>query len=205
MITDQYSKLVRAVPLKNVTAASVAKAFAKNWILTFGLPQWLLSYNGKQFTARFFQPVCKILGVASFFTNTFHPQCNGQTERSNRTLLQALRHYDADHPRDCDLYADIFTYADSIHVYRATKCIPFDLILLRDPQVLAEASKSNVKTLHSASHFLLCCKEWLQCLLDRTSPDLRKAQGRHRRAFNKRVLVPVQRIQLGSLALVCRE
>lgn len=60
VITDRYSKLVRTVTLKSVTAASVAKALVTSRVLTYGPPKWVLSNNGKQLAARFFQHVCTI-------------------------------------------------------------------------------------------------------------------------------------------------
>ena len=35
-ITDRYSKMVRTIPLKNITAATVAKAFCEHWVFHYG-------------------------------------------------------------------------------------------------------------------------------------------------------------------------
>ena len=61
VITDRFSKLVRTVPLKRITAAIVARAFTKHWVLVYGLPSTVLADNGKQFVSRFFVDVCRIL------------------------------------------------------------------------------------------------------------------------------------------------
>ena len=111
VITDRFSKLVRTVPLKRITAAVIACEFVRHWVLVYGPPALLLSDNVGQFTARFFQDVCRIIGVKNPFTTTYHPQCNGQVERLNRTILAALRHYVADHPKNWDLFTDALTYA----------------------------------------------------------------------------------------------
>ncbi|CDF36419.1 unnamed protein product [Chondrus crispus] len=63
VISDQYSKLVRTVPLKKISAAHIAQAFVHHWVFVYGPPVKLLSDNGTQFTARFFQNVCQILGI----------------------------------------------------------------------------------------------------------------------------------------------
>ena len=111
VISDRYSKLVRTVPLKNITAAHIAQAFVHNWVFLHGPPVRLLSDNGTQFTARFFQNICRILGIRNVFTTTYHPQANGQVERFNRTLTSALRKYVGEHPKDWDLSSDAETYA----------------------------------------------------------------------------------------------
>ena len=92
-ITDRYSKMVRNIPLKNITAATVAKAFCEHWVFQYGPPAHLLSDNGGQFTAKFFQEVCAIFGIGKLFTTAYHPQTNGQVERFNRTIPAGPRHF----------------------------------------------------------------------------------------------------------------
>ena len=38
VITDRYSKLTRVVPLKRITAYTVAKAFCESWVFVYGPP-----------------------------------------------------------------------------------------------------------------------------------------------------------------------
>ena len=117
VISDRYSKLVRTVPLKNISAANIAQAFVHHWVFVYGPPVKLLSDNGTQFTARFFQNVCRILGIRNVFTTTYHPQANGQVERFNRTLTSALRKYVGEHLKDWDLFSDAITLAYNTQVH----------------------------------------------------------------------------------------
>ena len=89
VITDRYSKYVRTVPLRNITAWNIAKALCDHWAFVFGPPKYLLSDNGGQFIAKFFQSVCNVLGTRNLFTTAYHPQTNGQTERFNPPYLPA--------------------------------------------------------------------------------------------------------------------
>lgn len=111
VITDRFTKLVCTVPLRRVSAAAVAKAFVHHWVFVYGPPLKVLADNGKQVTARLFQESFQILGIRNLFTTTYHPQTNGQVERFNRTILSALRHYVAEHPKDWDLFTDALTFA----------------------------------------------------------------------------------------------
>ena len=77
IIFDSHKKLVRFVPLKQITATTVARAFATHWVFSYGAPELIISDNGKQFTCQFFQNLFKILGTIDVFTNTRHPQTNG--------------------------------------------------------------------------------------------------------------------------------
>ena len=88
------------MPLKNITTAEIAEAFVTHWVFVTGTPVKVLSDNGKQFIATFFQSVCRIMGIHNNFTATYHPQVNGQVERVNRTIISALRHYSEEHSKD---------------------------------------------------------------------------------------------------------
>ncbi len=148
VVTDRYSTLVRKVPIVKITAIEVSKAFVHHWVFLYGPPVSLLSDSGKQFTAKFFQHVCLILGVENLLTTSYHPQCNGQVERFNRTILDALRHYVADHPHDWDLFSDPVAFAYNTQVHRVTKFSPFELVLSRPPNSLAIQAQPTIKLLH---------------------------------------------------------
>ena len=83
VICDRFIKLTKTVPIKSTGAGEVARAFTHEWVFNYGPPKELLADNGKCFTGRFFQDVCRILNVVNQFTTTYHPQTNGQVERYN--------------------------------------------------------------------------------------------------------------------------
>ena len=73
VITDRFMNLTNVVPLGKVTAYKIAVAFVENWIFAYGPPEAVISDNGKQLAARFFQAVCGLLGISNVFTSTYHP------------------------------------------------------------------------------------------------------------------------------------
>ena len=129
VIVDRFTKLVRTVPLKRITASEVARAFVNHWVFGYGPPAELIADNGKQFTSEFFLDVCRILNVHNAFTTTYHPQTNGQVERFNRTIMSAVRSYVNERPRDSDLYTSSITYAYNTKPQSSTSIAPFDLVL----------------------------------------------------------------------------
>ena len=102
VITDRFSKLTRSIALRTTTAAVVANAFLDNWVYVYGAPQYVLTDNGPQFAAKFFDSVCALLGILHYLTTAYHPQINGQTEWFNKTIVQRLRHYVEEDQRDWD-------------------------------------------------------------------------------------------------------
>ena len=133
VITDRFSKFTRSIPLRTTTAASVAKAFLDHWVYAYGAPQYLLTDNGPQFIAKFFDSVCGLLGIQHYLTAFYHPQTNGKAERFNKTILSRLRHYISEHQQDWDEYLQPLTYAYNSQVHRTTETTPFDLVVTRPP------------------------------------------------------------------------
>ena len=77
-ITYRFTKLMQVIPLKRIDVYTVAVALDEAWILKYEPQKTLISDNGKQFAAKFFQAVCSLLGLSNIFTSTYHPQTNGQ-------------------------------------------------------------------------------------------------------------------------------
>nr|XP_023904956.1 uncharacterized protein LOC112016665 [Quercus suber] len=57
----------------------------------FGIPRTIISDNGRQFDCQGFRDFCSGLGIKNQFSSPGHPQANGQTEVTNRTLLKIIK------------------------------------------------------------------------------------------------------------------
>ena len=51
----------------------------------------IISDNGRQFDSQGFREFCSNLGIKNQFSSPGHPQANGQTEVTNRTLLKIIK------------------------------------------------------------------------------------------------------------------
>ena len=97
VICDRFTKVTRAVPLKDISAVDVLSAFLDTWVASYGIPDSVLSDKGPQFAAVLWQAVLKALGIDTNYATPYHPQTNGQVERFNKTLVKQLRHHVSDH------------------------------------------------------------------------------------------------------------
>jgi len=68
LITDRFSKLVRAIPMGGVRAVECASVLLDYWIGAYGPPDRVPSDGGPQFTAQFWHQVCKLLSVEAEVT-----------------------------------------------------------------------------------------------------------------------------------------
>ncbi|KAK4400259.1 hypothetical protein Sango_1132000 [Sesamum angolense] len=88
---DYFTKWVEAEPLTKISEKEVIKFLWRNIVCLFGIPRAIISDNGTQFSGKKFKEWCKGLAIKQFFTSVSNPQTNGQTEVTNRTILQHLK------------------------------------------------------------------------------------------------------------------
>jgi len=98
VVTDYFTKWATAFALPDAEANSFAietvilqRAMYDGFFSVFVLPCHLPSDQGKNFESKVFREMCELTGIVKTRTPPFHPQCDGQTEHMNHTLLQMLR------------------------------------------------------------------------------------------------------------------
>ena len=179
VMSDRYS---------SKSSYRVARAFCEHWVFVYGPPSYLLSNSGGQFTAKFFQHVCNILGIRKLYTTTYHRQTNGQVERFNRTILAGLRKYVQEERQKWDLFSHAVTYAYNTRTHSSTGFSPFELVLSRAPASLVIGNSATVpleeETVKSVKNLFAVR---LRKMLERADKNLRKAQERYKRNFDARV------------------
>jgi transposase InsO family protein len=134
VIADRYYKVTKTIPLRTVTALSVSRAFCDHWAYVYGPLVSLLTDNGPQCTAKFFQAVCAELGIQKVFTTAYYPQTKEQVGRYNRTILASLRWYVAARKDDWDDFTSAVTFAYNCRVHSSLGMPPFELALSRPPR-----------------------------------------------------------------------
>ena len=74
-----------------ITEAKIQSFDWKNIIYRSGIPLTIISDNGRQFDSQAFRDFCLGLGIKNQFSSPGHPQANGQTKVTNRTLLKIIK------------------------------------------------------------------------------------------------------------------
>ena len=110
--TCKFSKRITIIPGKITWSA-------KDWALAllqrlnladWGLPKVIISDRDGKFLADLWQAIFQRLGVSLLYSTAYHPQTDGQSERTNQSIEIALRHYIAtlDDPADWpDILGDL--------------------------------------------------------------------------------------------------
>ena len=87
---DHFTKYVVLVPIKSVDAKTIARTIVKHWLTKFGMPNILMSENGKCFESEVLNEMLRICGVQRRFSPPYHQQSNGLVERLFKTTKQLL-------------------------------------------------------------------------------------------------------------------
>nr|VZI43496.1 unnamed protein product [Spirometra erinaceieuropaei] len=88
---DRYTRWAEAIPLPNVQAETVVKAFVSRWVAMFGAPSMVTTDRGAQFESALFQTLLNFLGCTRIWTTAYHPAANSMAERFHHQLKTALR------------------------------------------------------------------------------------------------------------------
>ena len=92
VVCDWMSKMVHFIPTTEQTSAKgLVKLFRDNVWKLHGLPESIISDRGPQFVAELTKELNEMLGISTKLSTAYHPQTDGQTERTNQELEQYLR------------------------------------------------------------------------------------------------------------------
>ena len=89
-IIDRFSRWPEAVPLTNIEAPTVCRAFVDQWITRYGAPETLTTDQGSQFESQLFSALLQLIGCNRIRTTAYHPASNGMIERWHRSLKAAI-------------------------------------------------------------------------------------------------------------------
>lgn len=143
VITDTFTKWVEILPVPDQTAHTSAKHLVDEVISRFGCPLDLHSDQGRNYESRLLKEVCDLLEIRKTRTTPRHPQCNGQTERFNRTLIQMIKAFIKDDQRDWDQHLGCLAAAYRSSQHETTGFTPNFLMLGREVRLPGELAVSN--------------------------------------------------------------
>jgi len=161
------------------TSATLAKHFIRHVFSKHGIPADIISDRGSTFVSVFWQSLCENLGIKSNLSTAYHPETDGQTERTNQTLEQYLRlfvNYDQNDWEEMLPLAE-FVYNNSPN--RATGVSPFFANKGYNPRL----SISLDKVPNHAAHLVA---EDLNKLHEHLKDQIRKANLESEQHANKR-------------------
>jgi hypothetical protein len=136
-ITDRLNSEIRIIPTKTtLTAEELAVIFFDEWYCENGLPLEIVSDRDKLFTSKFWSHLMILTGVNHKLSTSFHPQTNGASERSNKTINQCLRFHVERNQTGWAKSLPLVRFHIMNTVNKSTGFSPFQLRFGRNPRIL---------------------------------------------------------------------
>ena len=128
MCTDYLSRYAITQATTNCTSETAARFIVDKLILQFGVPRQLVTDRGTHFMSNVFEAITSRCGINHITTTTYHPQCNGLTERFNATLVDSIATYVNQQQSDWDDYLPYITFAYNTSRQSTIQMEPFKLM-----------------------------------------------------------------------------
>ena len=112
VVVDRFSKMAHFITCRTTNNASeIATLFHENIVRLHGIPRSIVSDRDVKFVSHFWRTLWGKLGTSLLFSSSFHPQTDGQTEVTNRTLGTLLRCMLRNNPRRWEELIPFFEFA----------------------------------------------------------------------------------------------
>jgi transposase InsO family protein len=110
---------------ETITAQQLANVFIDHVYSKHGLPTILVSDRDPRFNSHFWRSLFTALGTKLNMSTAYHPQTDGQTEVTHRTIEQILRAYVHPCHDDWSTWLPLAEFAYNSQYHRSTHTSPF--------------------------------------------------------------------------------
>ncbi|GJU39745.1 putative reverse transcriptase domain-containing protein [Tanacetum coccineum] len=118
VIVDRLTKSAHFLPMReDYKMDRLARLNLNDIVSRHGVPIWIISDRDSRFTSRFWQSIQEALGTRLDMSTAYHPQTDGQSERTIQTLEDMLRACVLDFGGSWDVHLPlvVFSYSNSYH------------------------------------------------------------------------------------------
>ncbi|GJX29960.1 putative reverse transcriptase domain-containing protein [Tanacetum coccineum] len=174
VIVDRLTKSAHFLAVReDYKTEKLARLYINEIVARHGVPVSIISDRDSYFTSRFWQSLQKALGTRLDLSTTYHPETDGQSERTIQTLEDMLRACAIDFGGNWDTHLPLveFSYNNSYH--SSVKCAPFEALYgrkCRTPIAWAEVGESKLigpEIVQETTDKIVQIKERLKAARDR--------------------------------------
>lgn len=183
VVIDRFTKLAHFIPTTTeLTSEELTDLLVQHIISKHGIPNDIVTDRGSVFTAHFMKAFCEGLKIEQKLTTAYHPQTNGQTERTNQTLEQYLRCYINYQQDDWSKILPLAEFSYNNTIQASIETTPFYALYGYDPRFSAEIPliNNNVPKANERITHLQQVREDLKFYLE-------SAQDNQAKYYNKKV------------------
>lgn len=128
VIVDRFTKMVLLAPCKLTINGKQTGVLAMNMLLPHGVvPKSIVSDRDVRFTGSCWSQMWAHMGTRLDMSTAYHPQTDGQTERTNRTIQALIRMYVTDRKGDWEDWLQMAAAAYNSTVHESTGKSPLEM------------------------------------------------------------------------------
>ncbi|GJZ28907.1 putative reverse transcriptase domain-containing protein [Tanacetum coccineum] len=148
VIVDRLTKSAHFLPMKKTdNIEKLAQLYLKEIVCKHGVPTSIISDRDSLFTSRFWKSLQEAMGTQLDMSTAYHPETDGQSERTIQTLEDMLRACVIDFGSSWDRHLPLveFSYNNSYHA--SIKAAPFEALYgrkCRSPVCWSEVGDSQL-------------------------------------------------------------
>ncbi|GJZ93184.1 hypothetical protein Tco_0665249 [Tanacetum coccineum] len=174
VIVDRLTKSAHFLPMReNDPMEKLMKLYMKEVVTRHGVPVSIISDRDGRFTSLFWKALNKALGTRLDMSTAYHPETDGQSERTIQTLEDMLRACVLDFGKNWDRHLPLveFSYNNSYHT--SIKAAPFEALYgrkCRSPVCWAEVGDAQLTgpaIIHETTEKIVQIKSRIQAARDR--------------------------------------
>ena len=132
---------------KTIDAAGIAQLFFDFVFKRFGLHDTRISDRGPQFASAFAKELACLLNYDIQLSTAYHPQTDGQTERTNQELETYLCIFCTNNPTKWVQFLSSAEFHHNSTPHSSTKTSPFSLLYSYDPRSYPPLGKTFLPAL----------------------------------------------------------
>ena len=125
---DHFTKWVEACALEQADAQSIVPFIYEDIICHHGIPIRMTTDRGTEFVNELFSAIAQEYNIHLIRTTAYHPQGNGQTERTNGIIKKILAKITPAKPGDWSLYLPAALFVIRNTRQQSTRFTPAELL-----------------------------------------------------------------------------
>ncbi|GJT05044.1 putative reverse transcriptase domain-containing protein [Tanacetum coccineum] len=174
VIVDRLTKSAHFLPMKETDSMEkLTRQYLKEVVSRHGVPVLIIFDRDNKFASHFWRSLNKALGTQLDMSTAYHPQTNGQSERTIQTLEDMLRACVMDFRKGWDRHLPLaeFSYNNSYHT--SIKAALFEALYgrkYRSPICWAEVGDvqlTGLKIVHETTEKIIQIKKRIKAARDR--------------------------------------
>ena len=148
IMDHDVSKACILLPCKEtIDAVGVAALYATHMFPHYGIPLKIVSNRDPQFNSTFTTHLCHLPGIKQNISTAYHPQMDGQSERTNQSLETYLQLYYDSQQREWSKLLPLVQYVRNSWPNATTRQVPFNTLIGYTPTAHQPTRTTDLPTL----------------------------------------------------------